>query len=278
MLAGVFHTAFLLDWNIGTIPMNLAIAAISIVGVWCSWLSLSGSIGKKNKVDGQVEKVKAFSVQPGQNMTVRFSIKLDSDIRYKEGQFAYLNFHDKEAPHPFSVLNFDAENKLIEFGVKDLGDYTHKLVNSLKAGQKVTVEGGYGTFQIPEVEKQAWVGAGIGIVPFVSRLYWLKKKANMQHLKFEKVHLFYCVNSKKEAFFSKEIAGLLQNLDFIELHILDAESGQLLDSDQILDKMQTKDFDISFCGPEAFGKSLQAGLAAAGVPEERFHKELFKMR
>ncbi|WP_232323351.1 ferredoxin reductase family protein [Photobacterium sp. J15] len=278
MFAGIFHTVLLLDWNIGTIPMNIAIAIISIVGIWCSWLSLSGSIGKKNKADGKVGNVKAYAVQSDQNMAVRFSINLESDISYKEGQFAYLNFHDGESPHPFSVLNFDAENRLIEFGVKDLGDYTHKLVNNLKAGQKVTVEGGYGSFQIPEFEKQVWVGAGIGIVPFISRLYWLKRKTEKQQVKLKEVHLFYCVNSEKEAFFRNEILSLIQRLDFIELHLVNAESGEPLDSVQIIEKVKSKNFDICFCGPQQFGEILKTGLNAAGVSENRFHTELFKMR
>lgn len=278
MIAGVFHTVFLLDWNIGTIPMNITIAVISVVGIWCSWLSLSGSIGKNNKVDGKVGNVEAYSVQADQNIVVRFSINLDSDFSYKEGQFAYLNFHDGEAPHPFSVLDYDAENRMIEFGVKDLGDYTHKLVNNLKAGQVVTVEGGYGFFQIPEFEEQVWVGAGIGIVPFISRLYWLKRNAEKQQVKLKKVHLFYCVNSEKEAFFRNEILSLLQRLDFIELHLVNAESGELLDSDQIIEKMKSKDFDICFCGPEQFGNKLKTGLNAVGVPENRFHAEIFNMR
>ncbi|MDG3085889.1 ferric reductase-like transmembrane domain-containing protein [Vibrio hannami] len=278
MLAGVFHTTFLLDWNIGTIPMNLAIAAISVVGVWCSWLSLSGSIGKVKKVRGEVTSVKPFSVKTGTNTAIRFSIKLESGINYKEGQFAYLNFHDGEAPHPFSILNYDPEQRSIDFGVKDLGDYTNKLVNTLKAGQKVTIEGGYGRFQMSEFSEQVWVGAGIGIVPFVSRLYWLKKQAEKQQVSFDKIHLFYCVNSANEAFFHNEIISLLQKLNFIELHLLEADNGQLLDGEQIMEKVKGKEFDVSFCGPDAFGKSLQSQLATAGIPEERFHKEIFKMR
>lgn len=278
MIAGVFHTAFLLDWNIGTIPMNIAIAAISVVGIWCSWLSLSGRIGQKSQVDGKVKNVEAYSAQSDQKTAVRFSIHLKSDISYKEGQFAYLNFHDGEAPHPFSVLNFDAENRIIEFCVKDLGDYTHKLVNNLKVGQNVTVEGGYGAFQIPEFEKQAWVGAGIGIVPFISRLYWLKQKTEKQQLKLEKIHLFYCVNSEKEAFFRNEILSLLRKLDFIEVHLITAESGELLDSEMIIKKVKSKDFDTCFCGPQQFGQMLKAGLNAAGISENRFHIEYFKMR
>ena len=278
VIAGVFHSLLLLDWKIGAAPMNIAIFVISLVGIWCSWLSLSGTIGRQNKVNGCVESVQRFAAQQNQNLAVRFSIRLDSAISYKEGQFAYLNFSDGEPPHPFSILNYDADNQAIEFGVKALGDYTHKLVNNLKVGQTVTVEGGYGYFQISDFEKQVWVGAGIGIVPFVSRLYWLKRKAEKQQLKFEKIHLFYCVNSDKEAFFNKEIVSLLQHLSFIELHLLNAEKGELLHSEQIIEKMQGEDFDVSFCGPEPFGEILKENLVEAGLPTHQFHKEIFRMR
>lgn len=275
VFAGVFHSIFLLDWNTQSAAMNIAIALMSIIGIWCSWLSLTGKIGKGNKSVGQLVSIKRFTSQPKQNMAVRFAIQLDSGISYQEGQFAYLNFHDGEAAHPFSILNYDAKTKQIEFAVKNLGDYTHKLVNSLQVEQKVTVEGGYGCFQISDFEHQVWVGAGIGIVPFISRLYWLKHKAGKQQLNIEKVYLFYCVNSKKEAFFVNEISGILSHLDFIELHIFDADQGELLDSEQIIEKIGSNAFDVSFCGPASFAEQLQTTLK---LPEERFHRELFKMR
>jgi predicted ferric reductase len=278
MLAGVFHTAFLLDWNIQSAAMNVAIAVMSIVGIWGAVWSLTGKIGKNNKSKGRVINVERFTPEQNKAMAVRFTIQLDSGLKYKEGQFSYLNFHDGESPHPFSILNYDIESKRIEFGVKDLGDYTHKLVNTLDTGMMVTVEGGYGYFQLPTLERQVWVGAGIGIVPFISRLYWLKCNADKQQTTLEKVHLFYCVNSEKEAFFSKEIAKIITQLDFVELYILDAEKGQRLDSKQIVEMMGEKPFDVSFCGPESFGNALKLNLVHSGLPQSRFQKEIFRMR
>ncbi len=271
VFAGVFHSLLLLDWNIPSAPLNISIAMMSMLGIYCSWLSLTGKIGKNNKASGRVIFVKPLTVQAEQNMAVRFSIQLDSEISYQEGQFAYLNFDDGEPAHPFSILNYDAKAKQIEFAVKDLGDYTHKLVNSLQVEQKVTVEGGYGFFQISDSKEQVWVGAGIGIVPFISRLYWLKSRVEKQL----KIHLFYCVNSEKEAFFTDEIVALLSHLDFIEFHLLDAQRGELLDSEQIIEKMGSTHFDVSFCGPASFAEQLQTTLK---LPENRFHRELFKMR
>ncbi|MFA0086053.1 ferric reductase-like transmembrane domain-containing protein [Vibrio sp. 10N.261.51.F12] len=281
MVAGIFHTLLLLDWTLVAIPQNMTIIALCLAGGVGSWLSLTGRIGRKNKADGTVVEVKPFSSQAkglSHNDAIRITIQLTSGILYKEGQFAYLNFHDGESPHPFSILNYDPSTLRIEFGIKSLGDYTHDLVNTLAAEQGVTVEGGYGYFQVPQSMHQIWVGAGIGIVPFISRLYWLKAQSNDQVSRINKIHLFYCVQSKKEAFFNHEIMMLLRHLSFVELHVVDAERGEFLDSTQVLESFTSESFEVSFCGPETFGDSLKSGLVEAGLPANRFHQEAFKMR
>lgn len=275
IFAGIFHAALLLDWNVQSIAMNLAIAILSIVGVICSWLSLTGKIGKNKKISGETVEVNSLGGQGAQDIAVQFSIRLDSNISYKEGQFAYLDFQDGEAPHPFSILNYDSKTSVIEFAVKDLGDYTHKLVSTLKAGQRVTVEGGYGCFQISDFDTQVWVGAGIGIVPFISRLYWLRYQADKQHINIKKIHLFYCVNSSKEAFFKDLIISIISHFDYIELHVLDAQRGEFLNGDKIIGHLGANPFDVSFCGPAPFAEKLQAALK---LPDSLFHRELFKMR
>ncbi|HIF9091716.1 TPA: ferredoxin reductase family protein [Photobacterium damselae] len=278
MIAGIFHTAFLLDWNIATVPMNITIVIISIIGIWCSWLSLSGRIGRKNKVNGFVENIKRFSTPSKPTVVNRVSIRLESKINYKEGQFVYLDFHDGESPHPFSVLNFDAKTKIIEFGIKDLGDYTHLLVNKLKIGQHVTVEGGYGFFHIPNAKQQVWIGAGIGIIPFISYLYWLKNINRTQLTKVDNVTLFYCVKSKDDAFFYDEILSIIKDLNYIDIQIICSENTEKLNGSKIIDIANSNNFDICFCGPQQFGDNLKLELNNLGIPKNRFHTELFKMR
>ena len=129
---------------------------------------------------------------------------------------------------------------------------------------------------------------GLGYMCFATllaaRFRWIESKIkgldngyalHKQQLHFKKIELFYCVNSKKEAFFANEIASILCHLDFIELHILDAQKGELLDSEQIIQKVGGKHFDVSFCGPASFAEQLKVTLR---LPENRFHRELFKMR
>ncbi|MEI8631220.1 hypothetical protein P4S72_02130 [Vibrio sp. PP-XX7] len=94
----------------------------------------------------------------------------------------------------------------------------------------------------------------------------------------KKVHLFYCVNTEKEAFFAKEINTLISGMQFIEFHLFDAKKGEILSVDDITAKMTNEVYDVSFCGPEKFGRHLQQALADLGLPASNFHRELFKMR
>ncbi|MEI8631222.1 ferric reductase-like transmembrane domain-containing protein [Vibrio sp. PP-XX7] len=49
MIAGIFHGVLLLDWNVQSFPMNLAIIVLSIGGLVGSVWSLTGQIGKSKK-------------------------------------------------------------------------------------------------------------------------------------------------------------------------------------------------------------------------------------
>ncbi|MGF1723955.1 ferredoxin reductase family protein [Photobacterium nomapromontoriensis] len=278
LIASVFHAVFLLDWNLFSLTMNSAIIGLSVVGVGCSILSIVGVIGKENKVEGKVIAVEHFTDVTNESTVLRVSIQLESAIRYQEGQFAYLSFHDGEPPHPFSILNYDADNQVVEFGIKALGDYTNRLVNQVDVGLAVSVEGGYGRFQISNFKQQVWIGAGIGIVPFISRLYWLKYQAQSRHSLLENIHLFYCVSTQNQAHFSREIIRLLEGMDFITLHIVDTEHAERLNAEMVLQTIKHTDVDVSFCGPERFAQSLQCDLMRQGLPRQRFHRENFKMR
>lgn len=62
----------------------------------------------------------------------------------------------------------------------------------------------------------------------MSYLYWLQYN-NLRN--FKAIHLFYCVNSEKESFFQCEIKQLINKLSFVQLHLINADKGQLLSAD-----------------------------------------------
>jgi len=64
----------------------------------------------------------------------------------------------------------------------------------------------------------------------------------------------------------------------VRLHVwVRAEQGAL-DSKRIRAVPEWKSADVWFCGPVDFGKALEKGLRAAGLPARDFHQELFHFR
>ena len=276
IFAGIFHTLLLLDWNIASIIMNTTILLISCLALFCAILSLSNKIGHKHKAQGHVIWQQALTGKNDDVLGLHFKVKIEQPIHYLEGQFAYLNFHDKEPPHPFTIVNYDKVSKVLEFAIKNLGDYTKTRVKGLSNEQKVTVEGGYGRFQTPNNLHQVWIGAGIGITPFLARLNAISQQFGEEQGK--KITLFYCVNNPSEAFFEQYILNIIDGIESIQLIIIDSSKGERLTAEDVLEQVLSPDASICFCGPDTFAKHLKSKLILSGMPEKNFHQENFKMR
>ncbi|MBK5144091.1 hypothetical protein I2494_10235 [Budviciaceae bacterium BWR-B9] len=272
-IAGAVHAAMSLKYLLNTMLYDIAVIVMVLVGCYCALLSLTSQIGSKKKVNGKVIQVNRYA-----GNAVHFQIAVDQPMKYQPGQFAYLNFYDGESPHPFTVVNYDKQQKIIEIAVKALGDYTAELVNHLQQGQRVEVEGGYGKFLLSDNKKQVWVGAGIGVTPFIA---WLESLAsgNSAQTTPEKIVFFYCARNRQEAFFIERLQGLVKRISHVELRVLLAEEGQLLTAEEIICLMgNSTDYSVSFCGPEVFAEHLKKGLSTSGWCQSQFHHEIFSMR
>ncbi|WP_019612862.1 ferredoxin reductase family protein [Psychromonas ossibalaenae] len=267
-IAGAFHSLTLLDYDLFMLPFNALIWVLCLLGTAASLISLTGKIGAKRKTSGEITDVQPF------NNGVHIKIHLQKTIQYKPGQFAYLDFHDKESPHPFTVLNYCPRTREAEFAIKNLGDYTQSLLTSLTNKQAVTLEGPYGEFQPDSHARQIWVGAGIGIAPFIA---WLEFMVREKVCRAE-VDFYYCVNCKSDAYFAQRLQTLTQSFSNVRLHILTAQEGQLLNADEIISKVKKQAYSLSFCGPALFSETLSDALAKSKNAPVRFQRELFNMR
>jgi predicted ferric reductase len=273
-LTSVFHSLLVMDLKITAVSVDVFITILCVIGSICAAVSLSGRIGRTKQASGTVIDVNRIHYQATHNRILNFSVKLDRPLDYIEGQFAYLNFNDGESPHPFSIAAYDPITQHAEFAIKDLGDYTNKLFSSLQIGQPVTVEGGYGRFNIPTETQQVWVGAGIGIVPFLA---WISA---FPHSKAQtsKIHLIYCRESDQEEFFTSRLANMTNSIANIELHIYTAKQNQFLTADDIENLIDLSAGSVSFCGPEKFSSTLKQQLLIKGLSNTRFYVEQFRMR
>ena len=268
-IAGAVHSVLLLDSGAAMSLFNGMVLLLVGVGCLGALISLTGRIGVNRKVAGKVESVRRYDEQ-----VVYFSVRLQKRLDYQPGQFVYLDFKDGEPPHPFTVVSYSPEDNLVEFGVKKLGDYTSYLVQNLESGMELEVEGPYGCFAIPDKAHQVWVGAGIGITPFVS---WLQAIAQGRSM-LEKVTLYYCVPSKAQAYFLGILERLSAPLDLVDLKVMAFDQGEVLTAEQIAEHMTSKDYAVSFCGPQAFARELKQGLQQQGLPSDCFFNESFSMR
>lgn len=250
-------------------PAGWLVAVSALVGAYAALVALTGRIGHKRRYQGQI-----LSVTPMHGEVLEVTCQLPTHWSHTPGQFAFLTFDRFEGAHPFTVSSADHGNGQVTFAIKALGDYTRGLHARLSVGQQVSVEGPYGCFDInfEHGDEQVWIGAGIGVTPFIA---WLQAlQANPEHA--PTATLYYCVKNAQEGVFAKQLQTLVAALPSItlKLHYSD-ELGHLCAEDAL---PQSNDSHIWFCGPQKFADALQQGMQKLGCPSGNFHKEYFQMR
>ncbi|NLS12900.1 oxidoreductase [Vibrio sp. SM6] len=274
IIVGVVHALVFALLNFGDGKMNIAlfgvIVALGLGALILAMASLFGRIGKRRQVNGKVIEVTRYGNEKS-GRVARIKVQLDAPIRYREAQFAYLGFAG-EAPHPFTILNYDAASQQVVFAIKALGDFTRDLVEQVHIEQPVRVEGGYGRFQTSAKSRQVWIGAGIGITPMISRLSAISAaQAKPQ------IDLYYAVAAKTEAYFADELTQLAERAG-VTLHLVYADEHAPLNGRTIVEQVSHLDFEVSFCGPQAFADALKTQLIEQGFNTTHFRQEAFVLR
>jgi predicted ferric reductase len=272
-LVMAYHSLILLKFEYWTQPIGWLMAMALVAGVVSAVLALSGKVGAGRKVDAKVTRLHHY---PGLKV-LETELTLDEGWPgHAEGQFAFLTIDKSEGAHPFTIASdWDPQTHRMRFITKSLGDFTARMPELLKVGDRVSVEGPYGKFTFEDSQaRQIWVGAGIGITPFIARMNRLARNGNSNG---KTIDLFHPSADVDEAAIEKlradaEAAG-------IKLHLILGRERPLVDGEMIRKAVPDwRDASLWFCGPAAFGASLKQNFAAAGFAGERFHQELFQMR
>lgn len=266
----VFHSIVLAPAGWWLEPAGVLLALTAAVGVYAAIVALSGKIGCNRRYPGRVLSIKQHAGE-----TIEVTCQLPESWSHRPGQFAFITFDRFEGAHPFTVNSADLADGQVSFAIKALGDYTTRLQTELEVGRKVLVEGPYGYFDLDlqTAGQQVWVGAGIGITPFIAWLESLLKQPD----KAPKATLFYCVDNAAEAVFADHLERLVAALPNITLHVHCSDAQGFLCAEQAL-QGQTKDTQVWFCGPQGFADAIQKGMQDKGYPAAHFHKEYFQMR
>jgi predicted ferric reductase len=273
-LALVLHTIALTSFAYWTSPVVLLLLPLLLWGTWAAVIVLLRRVGVTRQVNGTIATMAYF---PGVH-ALEVEIDIPTGWRgHAPGQFAFVTSNRSEGAHPYTMASaWQADTGRITFVVKALGDHTARLRETLHIGQAVRVEGPYGAFTFEGTEPhQIWVGAGIGITPFIARMKFLAgSAARPSHI----VDLFHATAEEDDAAFTKlRVAAAASG---IHLHLLVDHRDGLLSAARIREAVpQWRASTIWFCGPAGLGSALRRDFAGHGFAVDRkFHQELFAMR
>lgn len=269
-LALVWHSVVLLKFEYWRSPLGLVMAVLLLGGTVSAVLVLAGRRAARRQVVGEVAAVR----QHGLLKVLEIDIQCQGQwAGHVPGQFAFVTLHADEGAHPYTISSDWRNDGRLTFIIKALGDYTRTLANRSQVGDVVKLEGPYGRFNFQGTQpRQIWVGAGIGITPFVARM-----KALGQAPDGKPIDLFHTT-----AVLDPHVMGLLEKDASdarVGLHVWWDQRDGLLSAGRIAAQVPDwRDADFWFCGPSAFGRALKNDLMAMGLPAARFHQELFEMR
>lgn len=270
-LALVYHALVLVKFDYWRQPVGWVVALLLAGGSYAAVLTLLGKIGARRKVRGTVEALRAY---PDARALETAVVLADGWPGHAAGQFAFVTFAHAAEAHPYTIASaWDPAERRIAFVTKALGDHTGRLAAELEPGMPVTVEGPYGCFDFADRQpRQIWIGAGIGITPFIARMRQLAAAPDGRP-----VDLFHSTATLDPAAIARlqtdaRAAG-------IRLHLIDSRRDGRLEGKRI--RYLVPDWaaaSIWFCGPAGFARSLREDFLAHRFPAANFHRELFEMR
>lgn len=270
----VFHYVFSLKPFGLFSPAGIAMNVTSVVGVYAWWYYY------KNKSNSKNYLAKVSHIKRTQDNIVFEAEGVQGLPLWKAGQFAFISFPNHPVlsteEHPFTIAS-SSHNGRIRFSVSTLGDFTKNLHKYLQKGDLVKLNIPYGRFTLNYKNKQQiWIGAGVGITPFLA---WLQELQQTQSKFLPDVTLYYSVKNEEKAIFLKELETMAHELYNVDIIIHYSDNGRLTANDIFKDLgNQVQQSSLYFCGPEKFRETIQHDLEALGLPKNSTYFELFDFR
>jgi len=265
-----FHAVVLIPSSYWSAPIGWLLVALLGAAAIAAGLSIFGRIGNSQRFTGEVTD---FHFHEG-NSVLNVGVKLTTAWPgHAAGQFAFLKFADGEQAHPFTISSGWANTGRLAFSIKGLGDYTRRLPTTIKVGQPVTVEGPYGRFDFGSSNgAQLWIAGGVGITPFLARVEAMALSGQKQD-----VDLIYSTGANDDGFIDQVRSAV--SASGVRLRVVDTGQEGLVDLTKVARWIPSwREADVWFCGPAKFGDSLFQAMRKDGLPDHRFHRELFDMR
>ena len=201
-------------------------------------------------------------------------------IEAQSGQFYFLRIMTPKQwwrPHPFSI-SAAPNGHYLRFTIGDRGDDT-KLMQNIKPGTRIAIEGPYGLFteERRTKEKVVLIASGIGIPP-------IRALAESMAARPGDVTVIYRVKNENDASLLAEIKEICKRREFT-LHVISgprANKNSWLNNDgsAIPDVARLtamapyiSESDVFICGPQAWTESVVKSVRKAGTPAIDIHSE-----
>jgi predicted ferric reductase len=227
---------------------------------------------------------------------------LERRMMYEPGTFAFIrvpSFEGMERElHPFSISSSPLERNL-RFSIRQVGDFTQRIsylslgednpdfwkarrpgrlhpVSTLR-GEDVDVYGPFGGFtphRFQQHRRMVWIGAGIGITPFLSMLAFERSTLDLR-----RIWLYYLVHGASEAVYDKEIRGSRSRAGFSIDYTLwvAAEQGRLTAA-RIAADVGRGDYAVMLCGSMPFVRAFARQFRDLGIKRSRIITEELEFR
>jgi predicted ferric reductase len=206
-------------------------------------------------------------------------------FRFRAGQFAWLTLGDSPfaaREHPFSFSGSAQRAPRVELSVKAIGDFTRRVLRTVKPGDRAYVDGPFGTMSIdafPDADGYVFVAGGIGVAPCLSMIRTLADRGDSRpHL------LVFGTGEWERTPFRDELSALARRLRLTVVHVLEkpppgwtGETGYVTEA--LLARHLPRDGRRGYfvCGPPPMMDSVERSLARLGVPLGDVHAERFDL-
>jgi len=199
----------------------------------------------------------------------------DRRPRYRSGQFAFLKSGGPagwKEDHPFSFLS-NPQDPLVSFAVRARGDFTRGLA-SLRPGDRVKVNGGFGNFRPGAEPGICFVSTGIGMVPFLSVLKDLRDSGDPRP-----IHFHLAVNHEDEVPERERLEDLAAGMPNLNLKVLVKPSGHQRFSREYFHREvgDVKSFTYYLCSSAKVRAEVFRALRSLGVARASIRWEAFEL-
>jgi predicted ferric reductase len=282
VLAALGH-AFLVDYYLSAPWVRLVWIAYGAAFLWLTvWVRLVKPLRFRRRPWRVVE----LWPEPGGSLTIGIepaSRHAHKGFPFRAGQFAWiLPSRNPFTPtwHPFSMSS-SALRFRVDFTIKQVGEFTGS-VRRLKVGDRVYVDGPHGSFTLEDNPGMGYVfvGAGVGVTPFLSMLATLADQGDRRPC------LLVLANRREDQVTGvRQLARLQGRLNLRVVHAISRPSDQwtgergridagLLDRHLPLERRSLQYF---VCAGGEMVRAVEGSLAELGIPADRVHSEHFGM-